>query len=291
VASRAELARQQTEAMREALAKSKGTPREEHHEEPPVQLAPDEAALQVKLAQLKHFGIGGINGVPHAEARTAVADLHPTGRDVWKWAPPETAGGISDADLDSTAYQLLVKCMNGLPEEYGYDYKDDVLATSGFVQEDVDAALRTPQRVEIRPESWDKEKRYPVLAFHKGDVQVILGLRTPSKPRVIAAYWSWMNDQSGNRSPWAGAGGGGAKKATGLPTRPTAVIERLRSAGAEIPEPGPDEKPVTVTYKGQDLGKITTARATTKDVVQSDYQRTVRKMQAIDRREREKVGV
>jgi hypothetical protein len=60
---------------------------------------------------------------------------------------------------------------------------DDVLATTGFVTEDVDAALRNPSRVEIRPESWEKTKRYPVLAFYRGDVQVILGMRTPTKPR------------------------------------------------------------------------------------------------------------
>ena len=284
--SKAEQNRQQVEAMRKLVAASK-TNAVEHVPEPSAEIphGPDE--LAIKLAQLKVYGIGGEAGVSRPAAQAAVADLHPTGRDVWKWSPPETPGGVSDADLDATAYQLLVKCMYGLPDEYGYDYKDDVLATAGFVQEDVDSALRRPERVEIRPESWDREKRYPILGFYKGDVSVILGMRTPAKPRVIAAYWQALLEADTHRVNKVG--GGGAKKPVGLPARPTAAIERLRSAGCEIPDPGPEEKPVPVTYKGQDLGKITTSRKTSKATVQSDYQRTLRKMQAIDRREASKV--
>jgi transcriptional regulator with XRE-family HTH domain len=243
---------------------------------------PDELAM--KLAQLKHFGIGGEHGVPKAAAKAATADLHPTGREVWTSVPGE---GWDDSELEATAYQLLVKCMNGLPDEIGFDYKEDVLATAGFVEEDVIAAVRSPQRVEIRPESWDKEKRYPILGFTRGDVQVIMGMRQPNKPRVIAAYWTSLLQQDNYRVNRHG--GGGSKKAEGLPTTVGASVTRLRSRGCEIPEWGPDEKPIHVTYKGQDLGKITVG-AKTKMVIQSDYQRCLRKMQAIDRREGARVG-
>ena len=275
-----------TARIRSIMAQAR-TVREETIPEPETEIPHGPTELATKLAQLKHFGIGGAHGVPRPAAQAALADLHPTGRDVWKWQPPETTNGVSDADLDSTAYQLLIKCMNGLPDEYGYDFKEDVLATAGFKQEDVDAALRAPHRVEIRPESWDREKRYPILGFHRGDVSVILGMLTPAKPRVIAAYWTSLLESDTHRVNHIG--GGGSKKSAGLPTNPGQVMVRLRAAGCEIPEPV-DEKPVDVTYKGQSLGKIMTARTTTKITAQSDYQRTLRKMQAIDRRETAKAG-
>jgi hypothetical protein len=244
---------------------------------------PDELAM--KLAQLKHFGIGGVEGVSKDAARSAVADLHPTGREVWTSVPGES---WSDSDLEASAYQLLVKCMDGLPEEIGFDYKDDVLATAGFVEEDVIAAVRNPQRVEIRPESWDKEKRYPILGFTKGDVQVIMGMRTPTKPRVIAAYWTSLLQADSYRVDRHG--GGGRKKSTGLPTNPGTSMSRLKTMGCEIEGDPLKDKAVKVTYRGQDLGKITCGAAVPKLTVQSDYQRTLRKMQAIDRREEAKVG-
>jgi hypothetical protein len=244
---------------------------------------PDEMAM--KLAQLKHFGIGGVEGVSRDAARTAVADLHPTGNTVWTSVPGET---WSDSDLEATAYQLLVKCMDGLPEEIGFDYKEDVLATAGFREEDVVSAVRHPQRVEIRPESWDKEKRYPILGFTKGDVQVIMGMRQPTKPRVIAAYWTSLLAADAYRV--ARHGGGGSKKSTGLPTSPAAAMSRLRAAGCELDGDPMTAKALKVTYKGQDLGKITCGNAVPKLTVQSDYQRTVRKMQAIDRRAEAKAG-
>ena len=271
-----------TESIRALMAKARAV-KTEVIPEPSAEIPPGPDELAVKLAQLKRYGIGGEHGVSRPAAAAAVADLHPTGRDVWKWSPPQALAGVSDTELDSTAYQLLIKCMNGLPEEYGYDFSPDVLATSGFKQEDVDAALRQPQRVEIRPESWDKEKRYPVLGFYRGDVEVILGMRTPTKPRVIAAYWTSLLSADTNKHANR-HGGGGSKKSTGLPTTPAQVLTRLRAAGCEIPDPV-DEKPVEVTYKGQSLGKIMTARTTTKITAQTDYQRTLRKMQAIDRRE------
>jgi hypothetical protein len=270
-----------------SIMQSARTVREETIPEPDVEIphGPDE--LATKLAQLKHFGIGGAHGVSKVAAQTAIDGLHPTGRDVWKWSPPQSTNGVSDADLDATAYQLLVKCMNGLPEEFGYDYKDDVLATAGFQQEDVDAALRNPQRVEIRPESWDREKRYPVLAFHRGDVSVILGMLTPAKPRVIAAYWTSLLGSDTHRVNQARRRR--VEEVGRAAVQPGQVMARLRAAGCEIPEPV-DEKPVDVTYKGQGLGKIMTARTTTKITAQADYQRTLRKMQAIDRREVAKAG-
>jgi hypothetical protein len=252
----------------------------------PIPPGPDE--LAVKLAQLKHFGIGGEHGVSRAAATAAVADLHPTGNEVWTWSPPANDKPVDDADLQATATQLLVKCMNGLPDEYGYDYKDDVLATAGFVAEDVEAALRKPHRVEIRPESWGKEKRYPVLGFTRGDVQVILGMRTPSKPRVIAAYWNPLLQADNYRVNRHG--GGGSKKSTGLPTNPGTSMSRLKTMGCELEGDPLKDKAVKVVYKGQDLGKITCGSAVSKLTVQGDYQRTLRKMQAIDRREEAKAG-
>jgi transcriptional regulator with XRE-family HTH domain len=266
-----------------ALMRSE-TSRVEEVPSPGVEIphGPDE--LTAKLAQLKHFGIGGPAGVSRDAARVAVEDLHPTGRDVWK---RDGEGSWSDDELQATAYQLLVKCMDGLPEGIAFDYKDDVLATQGFVEEDVIAAVRKPQRVEIRPESWDKEKRYPILGFHRGDCMVVLGMRQPNTPRVIAAYWTSL--LAADRHVVNRHGGGGAKKKVGLPSTPTATISRLTGMGAEIEGDPVLSKTVKVTYKGQDLGKISCG-AVTKSVVESDYQRCLRKMQAIDRRQEAKAS-
>jgi hypothetical protein len=149
------------------------------------------------------------------------------------------------------------------------------------------AVRQARQRVEIRPESWDKEKRYPILGFHKGDCMVVVGMRQPSTPRVIAAYWTSL--LVGRPARVNRHGGGGAKKKVGLPSTPTATISRLTGMGAEIEGDPVLSKTVKVTYKGQDLGKISCG-AVTKSVVESDYQRCLRKMQAIDRRQEAKAS-
>jgi hypothetical protein len=105
---------------------------------------------------------------------------------------------------------------------------------------------------------------------------------------VIAAYWTSLLSADTHRR-----GGGrrrrGEEVQAGLPSNPGRCIDPAARRGLRDPEPV-DEKPVEVTYKGQSLGKIMTARTTTKVTAQADYQRTLRKMQAIDRREEAKVG-
>jgi hypothetical protein len=118
-------------------------------------------------------------------------------------------------------------------------------------------------------------------------VSVILGMLTPAKPRVIAAYWTSLLTADTHRVNKVG--GGGSKKADGLPTNPSAAIARLRAAGCEIPETAGREAGRR-HLQGPVLGKIATSRTTTKPLVQSDYQRIVRKMAAIDRREVAKAG-
>jgi hypothetical protein len=185
-------------------------------------------------------------------------------------------------DLDATAIKLRDLMKDGVPDAIRYTYKDDVLLVFGLTTELMDGALRQPERVEIRPESFDKDKRYPVLAFHRGDVQVILGLRQPVTPRVIAAYAISRLQHDTHRVGYTG--GGGSKGDKGLPTTPRQVVTRLRAQGAKVElNPLQEGSPVEVFYQDKSVGKISTGtvpRAT----CQSDYQRVLRRMAAMDSR-------
>lgn len=211
----------------------------------------------------------------------------------WRWV--DLASGTmpfdtphSDDQLVRTAEEMRELCLGGLP--VGYHISTEVLAVEGFNEEDISAALREPHRVTVRTgDMLGKDKRYPVLSFRRGDVNVIVGLQTPSNPRVIAAYWTSLlagYDPSVHRGGSGSTGGGGARRAEGLPNTPSNMVKRLRAMNVEVdPEWQMTDGPVSVSYEGQDLGKITVGARATKTQVQSDYQRIVRKVAAIDQRQ------
>lgn len=197
--------------------------------------------------------------------------------------PAPVPADVSDDMLAAHSNTLRELCKDGLPTNLGYDYKDEVLSLYGIDLALMDAALRNPERVEIRPESRDKDKRYCILSFHRGDLVVILGMRLPASPRVIAVYASSRLEHDTHQVNHSGGGAGGAK-ATGLPKTSRQVVTRLRAMGGrELKcEIDPRQSSAEVTYKGQSLGKIASDgdRAT----CMADYQRIQRKMAAIDRR-------
>jgi hypothetical protein len=185
-------------------------------------------------------------------------------------------------DVEATAHQLFLACERGLPRAIPIGYREDVLALEGVNLEQLETTARIPERVEIRPETG--KKGYPILGFYRGDVAVILGMRRPTRPAVIAAYWTALLAHDTYRAPER-TGGGGARKSSGLPATVPALVKRLCQEGATVDEAWKTGCPATVHYRGQDLGKITTGPGATKQQVQLDWQRTQRKMQAIDRRE------
>ncbi len=184
-------------------------------------------------------------------------------------------------NLDDTAAKLRDLMKDGVPPAIRYTYKDDVLAVFGLTIDLMEGALRHPERVEIRPESFNKDKRYPVLAFHRGDVQVILGLRQPVTPKVIAAYAISRLQHDTHRV--GHTGGGGSKNGTkGLPSNPRQVVTQLRARGAKVElNPLTEGSPVEVFYKGQSMGKISTGTVP-RSTAEGDYQRTLRRMAALD---------
>lgn len=184
-------------------------------------------------------------------------------------------------DLEGTASRLRDRLRSGLPEDMPIKYFGDVLALWQGQTEDMEAALHHPHRVEIRPET--TEKQYPILAFYRGDIIVILGMRTPHEPMVIAVYL--RSKLPGGDIPMAKttSGGGGARKTKGLPTSIPAMIRAIRDLGCQVPDLDPTSKVAEVTYKGQVLGKVTVEFGDKKKI-QSDYQRVARQVDGINRR-------
>jgi hypothetical protein len=201
------------------------------------------------------------------------------------WSDARGEADWDSIDPEATAYQLQQRLQKGLPQWMRFQYHPDVLSLWGMDLGLMSDALRWPSRVEVRPQT--KEKRYPILAFYRGDLEVILGLRQPYTPAVIAAYAGTRLQPGGNSNGGGGSGGGGAKRQSGLPNTVKASLRALRSRGCEIDfEPNTiDQATVDVIYKGQNLGKINVAERTGKQQVQSDYQRTLRKINAIDQRQ------
>lgn len=208
-------------------------------------------------------------------------------------APPrlpqwtKTYAGAPDwekIDPAATAQEIFETCRRGLPRAIRISFHPEVLALQGLNIAQVEAAVREPQFVEPRPET--VENKYPILGFRRGDIFVILGMRTPVTPMVIAAYWDALLEHDTYRRPEAagGTGGGGKRKAPGLPKTVKASIMAMRSHGAYVPADWETADKVTVTYRGTELGKIS-CRNPERQLIQSDYQRCVRKMHAIDRRE------
>lgn len=233
---------------------------------------PDVAALKDAFAKRCGTGDAG-GGVRIVSAhREPVPDAH-----TWSFDP-------ATIDWDGVDYAqpvvILRDCLrHGLPPRVPFQYHAEVLAMYGVAFEAVDAAIRHPHRVEIRPES--RAKKYPILAFHRGDVTAIVGFRTPQHPMCIAVYVYSMLQHDTHHA--VSAGGGGARKQTGLPNNVRSMISRLRAEGADVRIADPAAKVASVIFQGQDLGKITIGNAP-RDTVQSDWQRTVRRMQAVKNR-------
>lgn len=194
---------------------------------------------------------------------------------------PENAVPIPPEKADARTFDLWTDLKGGCDRPFVY--LPEVLDLAGLDQDQVESAVRHPERVTIRPES--TTKGYPVLGFHRGDMQAILGFRDQMKPAVIAAYWQPIGLADGYHVDRHG--GGGAKKSSGLPTTVRASVKALRQRGFEIPEEWERAtQPVEVCYQGQTLGKMKVHLAN-KQQVQGDYQRLLRQAHAIDRR---KVG-
>jgi hypothetical protein len=201
------------------------------------------------------------------------------------WVEPAAGAAAFDwagVDLQSSAYIFSERFRAGLPAGVGFFYLPDVLALYGLDTELCEATLRHPERVWVRPESFHRTKRYPVLGFARGDVQVILGMRDPYRPCVIAVYVTAKLEADGHHVRHTG--GGGSKGATGLPKTTKALRQRLLAEGAEL-LPDPDHKRATVRYRGEDLGQVSIADATPRQTVETDWQRCLRRMHAIDRKE------
>ena len=190
---------------------------------------------------------------------------------------------IDSIALTRSANSLRDKFQHGVPGNIRPSYKDEVLEVWAVTVDMMEGTLRHPERVEIRPETYDETKRYPVLGFHRGDMVVILGLKYPATPAVIAAYASAKLMHDTHRV--GHTGGGGAKAKAGLPKTAREVIKTLKDRGCKIEVDELSDKPVEVSYKGESLGKISTASNTPRATAEGDYQRTIRKMHALDRRE------
>jgi hypothetical protein len=199
-----------------------------------------------------------------------------------KLAEPEpgefdwTALGDRLEEASQVARQHLRK---GIPPAMRYTYYPDLFSIEGMDLDIVDSCLREPERVEVAPETF--EKHYTILRFYKGDCLVALGMRTPNQPQVIAAYHGSLLANDTHRVNHTG--GGGKREQAGLPKNARETANRLQAKGASI-ELVEGSTTATVTYKDNDLGKISVGPATAKEVAQSDYQRSIRRIEAIDRR-------
>lgn len=172
-------------------------------------------------------------------------------------------------------------------EEVGFQgqfkYHPEVMALEGMPLDDARATIRNPLRVEIRPET--KSKGYPVLCLSRGDIQVIMGFERRHRPAVIACYWIHLLGHDDGRYNKGASGAGGAKKEAGLPNTPAKVIRRLKEMGVDMPDPEEtQEKTVECTFRGEKLGRITVGIPYPKGTPESDYQRMLRKVNAIERR-------
>jgi hypothetical protein len=189
------------------------------------------------------------------------------------------------ADLDGSALTILRAVAKGVPERCHLLFHDDVTALHGIDLEMVETACRRPHRVEIAPETG--VKKYPVLKFWRGDVLTVVGFREPQMPKIIAAYVGGLSlhDTHSADSLVRGSGsGGGSRRAAVLPSNVNQLLKRLTGLGVAMEESA-DGKTQTVTFWGQEIGKITANANAPRDQVQSDFQRMCRRMEAIKQKE------
>lgn len=201
-------------------------------------------------------------------------------REEYVEADPSSPGfdwSAVSAGVEGSAHQLCQRFSRGYAGHF--TWLPDVLALEGMDLGIVEDALRHAERVEVRPES--KPKGYPILGFHRGDVLTVLGFKNPEKPCVIAAYVSSRLEHDTHRVEHHGGGAGG-KAEKGLPKTPTQLLSRLRSMGCKT-EPDAAHQRAVVTYDGHDLGKVSIAQGTTRQQVETDYQRCVRRVLGVQR--------
>lgn len=215
-------------------------------------------------------------GVTIIRADGSVRDLHD---DIAISEADPGADPLTPEELEQGVFDLYEDVKAGLPSAYPFIYHPNVLALAGLNKGEIEGAIRSPEFVEVRPET--KGKGYPVFGFQRGDVRAILGFRDKSQPAIIAAYWTTLMAHDTYRVERSGKAGG-SKAATGLPSNPGASLKRLRNLGADVVENG---KTAAVKYRGQELGQVTCGIGVPKLQVQTDYQRCLRKMHAIDQRE------
>lgn len=200
----------------------------------------------------------------------------------WQKARPteEFEPGDYNGDATRLRAQITVGGFQG-----AIKYHPDVLALEAMPFEDVEAVIRNPTRVEIRPET--SSKKYPVLLLARGDIEVVMGFQFRNSPAIIAVYWTHLlGHDDGRFKKGATGAGGGQRKAEGLPSTPGKVLSRLKAMGVEIPnEETTIENTVEVFFRGQNLGKITVGNIYKKGTPEADYQRILRKVDAIRRRE------
>lgn len=190
-----------------------------------------------------------------------------------------TSGDWERVGLAKTADALARQLKHGLPPEAPMKMHPDVLNLAGVDLPAAEAVVRAPERVTIATET--AEKKYPVLLFGRGDITTVVGFREPRQPQIIAAYFTGEALKEYQRTRET-SGGGGARKAPGVPKHPRMLKKALTAMGANIEDSATDGK-AKVTYKNQDLGTIT-IEGYTPGGVDSDYQRMRRKIEAIDQR-------
>ncbi len=174
----------------------------------------------------------------------------------------------------SLAHALQRRWSDGLPT--AYDVMPDVSALTWYDPAVVDGALRSPQRVTVRPET--ERKGYPVLAFVRGDVQVILGAQK-RPPAVLAVYVSSLLQHDTHRPFHSGGVAGATTRHTNAPRTPSALLRRLIAEGATC-VPSADDRSVTVTYRGAEIGNVPT-RCEDRQLVATTWKKLQRRMAAV----------
>jgi hypothetical protein len=134
------------------------------------------------------------------------------------------------------------------------------------------------------PDVTDKDRKYPVLRFRKGDLYVIVGFREPQKPMALGVYAQSRLDPDTHHTEAAG-GGGSKTKRISTPTTFVQLKKRIAALGCVLEESASDPEKVVVTYKDQELGKVQVGGTQNRVQIRSDWNRIERKVDAIDRRE------
>lgn len=187
------------------------------------------------------------------------------------------------SDVGRISFGLAALAAKGVPEWFHPRFHPDVLALDGLDIPAARACIQRPERCEVAPET--KKKGYPVLRFYKGSVCVVLGFRQAKLPVCIAAYFTGeaLKRYQGASGAGGGTGGGGARKEGGLPTTGPRLLRAIRDLGASVALVEGKEL-AQVTYKGQDLGKVEIGEHVNKAAIETHWQRTQRRVNAINLR-------